>query len=136
MTIEILEKYRGISSNIKAIQDEIESLYSPIASPNGKTDNTGFSGTPGNPTEQAVFRILKLKERIADSVTQQSELLEVIEDWIKEIELDEPEIAAIARYHYILGNNWKQTNLKVYGYPDYYRARKKIFRYFEKKSLV
>ena len=96
MTIETLEKYRGISSNIKAIQDEIESLYSPIASPNGKTDNTGYSGTPGNPTEQAVFRILKLKERIADSVTKQSELLEVIEDWIKEIE---NQVKATKKYH-------------------------------------
>ena len=132
MTIETLEKYRGISSNIKAIQDEIESLYIPIASPNGRINNAGFNGTPGNPTEQAAFRIIKLKEMITDSVTKQSELLELIEDWIKEIELDEPEIAAIARYHYILGNNWKITNLKIYGYPDYHRARKKFFRYFGK----
>ena len=57
--------------------------------------------------------------------------LEDIERWL--ITCEDPEIVSIIRWHYLLGLDWRQTNKKVYGYPDYWRSRKKIVRFFEKK---
>ncbi len=129
MTIETFERYRGISANVKALQMEIDSLYAPISSPNGKTGET-YSSTPGDPTKQAVHKILILKERLYQELTKQIELLEEIEAWFAEADDKDAEIIALIRMHYIVGLSWRQTNLKAYGYSDYHNARKKVFRYF------
>jgi hypothetical protein len=131
MTIEKLEKYYGISSNIEAIDAEIQSLYKPISSPNGRT-GTGGSSTPSNPTERTAFRIDQLRGLLESQRQELYALVEEIEQWLTTVQ--DTEIVSIIRWHYLLRLNWKQTNLKVYGYPDYDYCRKKVIRYFEKLS--
>ena len=133
MTIETLEKYRGISLNAAIIQNEINALYDPIVSPNGKSGGSGSRGTPGNPTEQAVFRILKLKEKLSEALNEQVTLLEEIVDWMTEVEKENPEVVALIRMHYVAGLTWKETNIRAYGYKSKHTARKKVARYFGKK---
>lgn len=130
MTIEKLDKYCVISSNIEAIDKEIQSLYTPIASPNGKTG--GGSSTPSNPTERSAFRIDELRSLLEKQRQELYDLVEEIEQWLTTVE--DIEIVSIIRWHYLLHLNWKQTNMKVYGRPDYDYCRKKIIRYFEKLS--
>ena len=132
MTIEMLEEYRGIASGVEAIEREINTLYNPVRSPNGRETSGSFSGTPSDPTAQAARRIIKRKETLKEQRESMYALLEKIEDWL--ISCDDTEVVSIIRWHYLLGLNWKQTNMKVYGYPDYQYARKKIMRYFKKEK--
>lgn len=131
MTIETLEQYYGISSDIDAIKEQIQALYSTVHSP--APNPSGVHGTdPGDPTGRAALRIIALKERLAVEQERLLDLYEEIEQWLPSVK--DTEVASIIRWHYILRYNWKQTNMKVYGYPDYNYSRKKIARYFEKLS--
>jgi hypothetical protein len=131
MTIETLEEYRGIASGVEAIEMEIQTLYNPISSPNGREMQGSFSGTPSDPTAHAAMRIISLREKLDEERERMYATLEDIERWL--ITCEDPEIVSIIRWHYLLGLDWRQTNKKVYGYPDYWRSRKKIVRFFEKK---
>ena len=131
MTIETLEGYRGIASGVEAIEAEIATLYTPISSPNGREMQGSFSGSPSDPTAHAAMRIISLRDKLDEERERMYATLEDIERWL--ITCEDPEIVSIIRWHYLLGLDWRQTNKKVYGYPDYWRSRKKIVRFFEKK---
>lgn len=130
MTIELLEQYYGISSNIEAIEQEITILYNPVASPNGRTEPRGT--TPSNPTEKNAMRIIYLREQAEKERERMYAMLEEIEAWLPTVK--DTEIVSIIRWHYLLRVDWKRTNMKVYGYPDYWYARKRLHRFFEKLS--
>ena len=127
MTIDILEQLYGLTSNIDAISEEIDTLYIPVRSPIGNN----HSSEPGDPTGRSAMRIIQLKEMLEADKQKQIELLEQIEHWLRTVR--ESEIVSIIRWHYILHYNWKMTNMKVYGYPDYHYARRQVHRYFEKE---
>lgn len=127
MTIDILEQLYGLTSNIDAISEEIDTLYIPVRSPVGNSHGS----EPSNPTERSALRIIQLKEMLEADKQKQIELLEEIEHWLQTVK--ESEIVSIIRWHYILHYNWKMTNMKVYGYPDYHYARRQVHRYFEKE---
>lgn len=57
-------------------------------------------------------------------------LLEEIEAWL--LTVTDTEIVSIIRWKYLLRLDWKRVNMKVYGYPDYWYARKRLIRFFEK----
>jgi hypothetical protein len=80
------------------------------------------------------MRIVQLKELLECQRQELYELVEEIERWLTTVE--DTEIVSIIRWHYLLKLNWRQTNLKVYGYPDYYYSRQKIIKYFEKISNI
>lgn len=125
MTIHQLQEYIGIKAEIKAIEDELNNLYRPIHSP---VSSESHSSTPGNPTETSVMKILQLEKKLESKRDQLLEKRKKIEEWLDIV--TDNEICAIVRWRYIKGLNWKQTNIKVYGYPDYSYSRKKIERYF------
>ena len=131
MTIETLEKYRGVAQNVEAINAEIDALYAPIRSPNGRAA-LAYSGTPSDPTARAVQHIMELQQDLAVELKRQVDLLDEISAWIAEISEEEPELVAIIRMHYIAGVSWRKTNRRLYGYDSYHTARKKVFRYFDK----
>jgi len=131
MTIEQLNVYRGVCANVDSIKMQIDSLYVPVSSPNGKRiiGSSGF--IPGNPTEQAVSRIIRLKEELNEQLTLQFNLLNEITEWLNEVADTDPEVAALIRFHYVIGLSWKETAVKAYGYnAGHSRARKRVFRYF------
>ena len=134
MIRETLDEYYTISSRIDAIDEEIRRLYVPTYGSNKENTGAGRSSAPvpGNPTERAALRIVSLRARLEAERERLYQLAEEIEDWLETVE--DPEIEAIIRWHYLLRCNWKTTNLKVYGYPDYDYCRKKIKRYFDKLS--
>ena len=113
---------------------EIQTLYTPISSPNGRETSGSFSSTPSDPTAHSAMRIIDLRETLAEQREAMYAMLEEIEEWL--ITCEDPEIVSIIRWHYLLGLNWKQTNMKVYGYPDYDRSRKKIVRFFRKTEMA
>ena len=128
MTIDTLEQYYGLASNIDAITEEIDTLYNPVRSPIGN----GMHGSePSDPTGRSAMRIIQLKDMLEADKAKQLELAEQIEHWLMTVK--DSEVVSIIRWHYILHYNWKATNAKVYGYPDYHYSRRKVIRYFEKE---
>lgn len=61
MTIETLEQYRGIMSEIKALELEIDALYDPRKSPNGRQQSGGPGSAPSDPTGKNAMRIIELR---------------------------------------------------------------------------
>lgn len=126
MTIKELEDYKYLSSEVEALQNQINSLYSAYHSP--AFDNIGgFSGNVSNPTEDAVNRIITLQNRLQEKRDQMVSEMQRIEKWIDS--LDNQEIKSIVRWHYLLNASWKQVNRKVYGYANDRQAYR-VFRRF------
>ena len=131
MTIEKLEEYYGKASEIEAIEEELNQLYSPISSPSGRTDGSR-STMPGDPTHKTVMRIIALRESLEEEKERLRADVEEIEEWL--LTVDDSEIRSIIRWRYLLRLDWERVNMKVYGYPDYWYSRQKIHRYFDKLS--
>ena len=126
MTIERLRQFRGIQKEVIELQREIDTLYFPISSPNGHTSMG--SSMPGNPTERAVNRIIQLQEK-AEALTQQlAQELEDIEAWLDG--LDDHELRAIIRAHYLLGDSWSRCTQRILNYEFSDTAKKRVYRYF------
>lgn len=131
MTIELLEQYYGISSNIEAIEMEIATLYNPVSSPTGRPAEAHGS-TPSNPTERNAMRIIYLREQAETERERMYQMLEEIEAWL--LTVQDTEIVSIIRWKYLLRLDWKRVNMKVYGYPSYDYSRKRLHRFFDKLS--
>ena len=131
MTIEKLEAYRGLTSEIKALSQQITSLYDTYRSPQ-LMSNGSHSMSASSPTESAVSKILKLEKTYRNKYEEAVDLLAEVEAWLSTV--DDAEIRSICRHHYLLNKSWQQTNTIVYGYVSYYAARKKIMRYFGREK--
>ena len=112
MTLETLQAYGSIISSIKSIRAEKDVLK---VYENGQVDS-GITD---------LIHYLECAER------DQIAMLKEVEEWF--INGDDPEIASLARWHYVVGYPWKKASKEVYGYEDSARARKKVSRYFQKK---
>lgn len=131
MTIEKLEAYRGLTSEIKALSQQITSLYDTYRSPQ-LMSNGSHSMSASSPTESAVSKILKLEKTYRNKYEEGVDLLGEVENWLSQV--PDAEIRSICRHHYILNKSWQQTSAIVCGYPSYYAARKKIMRYFGREK--
>ena len=128
ITIEMLKQYSAMKAEQKQIEDQIRSLYLPITSIH-YGDIVGGSSTPGDPTHNAVMRINELKQHLEELSNELSIKTREIEDWMQT--LQDYELRAIIRAHYINGKTWAQTAKEVYGWADQDTPRKKVARYFE-----
>lgn len=115
MTVEKLEAYRGLTSEIKGLREQIDSLYDTYRSPQLMSDGGSHSMSVSSPTERAVAKILKLKKTYQQKYDEAADLLLQVENWLSQVE--DPEIRSIIRFHYILNRSWQQTSTEVYGYP-------------------
>lgn len=131
MTIEKLEQYRGLTSEMKALSQQITSLYDTYRSPQ-LMSNGSHSMSAGSPTENAVAKILKLEETYRRKHEESVDLLAEVENWLSQVE--DAEIRSICRHHYILNKSWSQTSAIVYGFPSYYNSRKRVMRYFGREK--
>lgn len=131
MSIEKLEAYRGLTSEMKALSQQITSLYDTYRSPQ-LMSNGSHSMSASSPTESAVAKIFKLEETYRRKYEEAANLLYNIETWLSQIE--DPEIRSIARFHYVLGYSWQRTNTAICGYPSYYTASKRLMRYLGKEA--
>lgn len=131
MTVEKLESYRALTSEMKALSQQITSLYDTYRSPQ-LMSNGSHSMSAGSPTESAVSKILKLEEIYKNKYEDAVDLLAEVESWLSTV--DDAEIRSICRHHYLLNKSWGQTSTMVLGYPSYYAARKKIMRYFGREK--
>ena len=130
MTIEELEELRYLNSEISAVQREIESMYNTYRSP--AFEKIGQSPlSPGDPTSEAVQKIMDLQAKYNRMLNDMADRRDRVNAWL--VELDDPEIRSIIRWHYLNGKSWKQTSGLVYGDRSNERnAYRVIRRYFGK----
>lgn len=125
MEIERLRAFRGLRKNKDEIMKELDALYYPITSPKFGV----VSGMqPGDPTARAVDKILLLQERLRKKTEAIAEELEAIEEWIDTLE--DPELAAIIRAHYLLGDSWERCTQRILNYSFSEAAKYRVYRYF------
>lgn len=115
MSIDKLEQYRGLTTEMKALSQQITSLYDTYRSPQLTSDGGSHSMNVSSPTESAVVKILKLKKTYQQKYDEAADLLLQVENWLSQVE--DPEIRSIIRFHYILNRSWQQTSTEIYGYP-------------------
>lgn len=132
MTIEKLENYKGLVAEMHSLSESIDSLYDTYRSPQFCRNDGSHSNNVWSPVEDAVNRILKLKDIYDHKYSLAANLLLEVEAWLSTV--DDPEIRSIVRFHYVLNKSWVQTSTEVYGYPSYYNSRKKIMRYFGREK--
>lgn len=131
MTIDDLEDLRYLDSEIQAVQREIENMYNTYRSP--AFEKIGQSPlSPGDPTAQAVSKVMQLQRKYNSMLTEMADRRDRVNAWL--VELDDPEIRSIIRWHYLNGKSWKQTSGLVYGANSYYNARKALMRWFGKEK--
>ena len=127
ITIEKLKQYAAMQAEKTQIEDQIDALYRSISSP--RLGESLGSTEPGNPTERTAFRIIEEKERLEQLSIELWQMTKKIEEWLQS--LDDHEVRAIVRAHYINGKTWRQTAREVYGWADQDTPRKRIKRFFE-----
>ncbi len=125
MTIERLRAFRGIQKEIEEIKREINTLYYPISSPRSSESH---STSPGDPTASAVHRIMRLEERMADKTQALADELEAIEEWLDT--LQDHELRAIIRAHYLLGDSWARCTQRILNYEFSDSAKHRVYRFF------
>ena len=127
VSLKSLEQYRVLYTEIDAIDQQIKSLYNTYHSPSFQTVGS-FTCGRRSPVEQALKKIYELEEIYSDKIKELRTQAKTIEEWITN--LNDPFLKSCIRYHYMLGYSWKETSRKVYGYDNYYNARKVVYRYF------
>ena len=110
---------------MEQIQREIDLLYYPIRSPRSGEER---SSTPSDPTASAVNKIMRLEERLYRLREQLADQLEEIEQWLET--LDDHELRAIIRAHYLLGDSWARCTQRVMSYEFSDSAKHRVYRFF------
>lgn len=125
MTIERLRAYRGIQKEKDEIMREIDLLYYPISSPRFSESH----GTqPGDPTAAAVAKIMAREERLNELTIELAEELDYIEQWLET--LDDHELRAIIRAHYLMGDSWARCTQRILSYEFSDTAKKRVYKFF------
>ena len=132
ITLADLENYKGLASELEALQQERQWAYYPVSSPNGREVIGQRGNMPSDPTTASLRKLEKLDERIEKKREEVAERLEAILDWLDAVE--DAELRAIIHWHYLQGLDWQRTNLKVYGYKSYQACRKRVMRYFGREK--
>ena len=132
ITLEDLRQYQDILEELEAIRDEIRMIYIESPSPKEVIGGRSSVSTPGDPTARKAMKALERKERLENRERQLEDLQERIEKYIDRME--DHHTAAIMRWHFIQGLTWRQTCVKVYGYPDPDICRMAVRRYFTSRE--
>lgn len=135
MTLEMLEQYADICSEIKTWETELNALYRKYG---GKVTDTVRGSSDEYPyTEHPITisgvqtqpnkRIRLREERLKRRRTEAEEKREQIEDFIDM--LQDSQLKQIIHYHYIKGYSWVKTAGMVNNKES--AVRMKVKRYFE-----
>ena len=133
VTLEDLREFQSMQEEMKSIKAEIQSLYYPVSSPSGSLVIAGRSSVrpAGDPTASTVRDIEERRNKLERMQAEREELADRIYTFVDS--MDDRHIAAIVRYHFLLGLTWAQTAKQIYGYADADICRNAVKRYFKKR---
>lgn len=132
ITLEDLREYQRLKQSIRTLEAEIVAVY--VESPAPKTNTAGRSSvrTPADPTATKARKAIQLRDRLEQQLAELRRKTDRIEQYTLQIE--DVQIGAMIRAHYIRGLTWEDTTLQLYGYPDRFYCHKRVRRYFEKRE--
>lgn len=133
ITVEDLRQYQAIVKEIQALEAEIAAIY--IESP-GPKENVGGRASvrsSGDPTHRKALRAIERKEKLEKKQQELEGLIDRIDSYIDH--MTDHHVAAIIRWHFVRGLSWRQTCVKIYGYPDPDICRMTVWRYFKSKEI-
>lgn len=111
VTIEELWSYRKLKKKLDSLESFQQSQYYPYRSPSfSKIGSSQLS--PGDPTAEAVRRIDEKSGMIDEEIKKLRRRIDHIVDWVESI--DDPEISAIANYHYLQNKTWRDISMQMY----------------------
>lgn len=131
ITIEDLENFVGLSSELEALQIERQWLYYPVKSPQGR-EQTGVDNRPSDPTASAVAKIEAVDRQIEARQIEIADKLSEILTWLDTV--PSQTVRSAVHWHYLQRLDWGRTCMKVYGYHSYYTCRKEVMRYFGREK--
>ena len=137
MRMEELGRITGLRNEIRSIEEQIKDLekWGTIPSAQNPFDvlsNGSSIRVPGNPTEAWVNRMWQLRTRLLEKKKMLLEEVVRIEQWIDEV--DDSQVKAIIRYHYLLGYTWRQTAIKCCNSQNKETAFLIVKRYIKSQS--
>lgn len=127
MDFTVLRNYAKLMMELKSIRQEINTLYKPVGSPKLTNDGAKNYSLPSSPTERALRMIERLRAQEERKLAEIEAQLQEVNDWIDKI--DDPEVRAIVRYHYLQGLSWNATSKAMYGIDAGDAVRKKFNRF-------
>ncbi|MCR5449828.1 MAG: hypothetical protein K6F23_10560 [Solobacterium sp.] len=134
MKLETLLNFRAELRRVEQLEFTLFSLYDTRHSVSQVT-TSHKNGRTSDPVVDAFYKIeivsMELEKAIEDWLNDAEE----IENWLPE-RVPDPEVQAIIRFHFLLGENWKNTNKKVYGCFDYNYSRQRFYRYMEVNQIL
>lgn len=133
MTLEELRKVRALKLNAEIIVEELNALYFPYVSPNAPKSEGQNPNRGSDPTAQAYHKIQRKKQELERVRQEYTERVIEVEDWMRTIE--DLEIVAIIRMHFLLGKTWRDTAKAVYGYAHRDTPRIRVERFMKGESV-
>lgn len=123
-----LEKFHRKYEHIEELRELIKSKYDTRHTPSISVSLRSTRDLSG-PTVKALERIEQLRKALEQAEDEYLTDYEEIEAWLRSI--PDLNIVAIIRWHFLLGYNWRETNIKVFKKHDYCFARARYLRYAE-----
>lgn len=128
MTIQELQNYKFLKTEVEMLKKEIEQIYDTYKSP--IFDSIPSNSSSGVKVEKLIAKADVLKDKYNQRLNDLLDKQKEIEEWITTV--DNVEVITIVRLHFMNGYSWKQTSAMIYGKESYYNARKVFYRFFEK----
>lgn len=134
MTIQELNEFRTMRSEVRALDRQIEELYQ-LQTGTGNEIGAGrvSARDPTSPTEHNALKITALREDLEAKKEVLLERYRYIEEWLDTVTDDE--VRKIVRYRILLGYSWRATNRAVYGRPDHQYSYHRLRRYIESGNV-
>ena len=127
ITVQRLEKTAVICRRIRELRNAIQHTYNTYRSPSFDRSYRKSTGHVSDPVVNAVNHLQDLHSQLAECL----DYMYQFENDLSQI--DNNEIIAIIRCHYILGDTWSDTSWKMYQRRDHSAVRKKLIRYLERE---
>lgn len=132
ISLEDLENFRGMSSELEALKRERTWMQFPVSSPNGRQSLGQMGNTPSDPTVSAFYKVEAMDKKIALKQAEIAEKLEGILEWMETI--PDAEIRAMIHWRYLIGDDWRRVCRKVYGYDSPDACRKRVSLFFGREK--
>lgn len=123
--MEALERIRRVYKAFRELNEEIKATYNTYQSPAlGNLPRIRRNASEKDPTARALDKIEELRAKQAKLIQEMYEFENVMEL------IEDHEIRAIIRSHYVNGDSWKECTRRILGVSGSDCAKHRIYRFF------
>lgn len=116
MTIEDLKAYQDMKRTVRELEERLQMVYEASPKPNENPGGRSSVRTSSDPTAAKANNAIEIQAELEAVLAKlRKKTNEVIQFSLC---IEDPEVGAIIRLHYIDGLSWKQAGLRLYGDTD------------------